>query len=79
MTDRHKANRNRWRIRALLVEALTLRQFVRTSDCSPLSASRVEVVAVMREADMQPVGATTWVSGAGTYDWVTFWYHGVRA
>lgn len=68
---------DRWRIMALLVEALFRRQIVRSHDCRPPGVPVATVRAILLEAGMEQITPATWLTGLGTYEWLTFWYHGV--
>lgn len=67
----------RWRIMALLVEALECRQYVRTNDCRPSGICTAEVERVMYEACMVRAGRTAWEPGHGTLAWLLYWTHGI--
>lgn len=68
---------DRWRVMALLVEALFRRQVVRLHDCRPIGVPTSLVRAVFNEAGMQQTAPGTWLTGYGTYDWLLYWYHAV--
>ncbi len=70
---------NRWRIMALLIEAMALHQYVRAAVVTPEGATMDEVCDVMREACMEPITTDTWTAGEGTLAWWTFWMHGPAA
>jgi hypothetical protein len=64
---------NRWRIMALLVEAIAEHQYIREASVHPCSATTSEVHEVMHEACMQRVTIDTWTPGRGTLAWWTRW------
>lgn len=67
----------RWRIMALLIEAMQAREFISLADVMPKQgATYAEVCWVMDEACMQRVTVTTWTPGPGTLDWWTLWMVG---
>lgn len=68
---------NRWRIMALLVEALERRQYVPVAEVTPPGARPREVEAVMWEAGMVQVAQGTWTPGRTTLAWVSWHVHGI--
>lgn len=70
---------DRWRVMALLVEALFRRQVVRMHDCRPIGVPSALIRAVLSEAGMQQVAPGVWLTGPGTYSWLIFWYHGITS
>jgi hypothetical protein len=69
----------RWRIMALLVEAMARHQYVRAAMVRPEGATMAEVCEVMDEACMEPVTTDTWTAGEGTLMWWTYWMHGAAS
>lgn len=63
---------NRWRIMALLVEKLQLKQYVTVSDILPYGVRYDAAVEVLEEACMERITQQTYTPGKGTYEWLLF-------
>lgn len=63
---------NRWRIMALLIEQLQLKQYIQVTDLLVYGSRYVEAEAVLDEAGMEMVTNQTYMPGERTYDWITF-------
>ena len=68
---------NRWRIMALLVEALQVREFIHLDEVRPRYASAAEVVDVLTEAGMVKLSDWAWTPGKNTTAWVVLHTEGL--